>query len=167
VVGFGFTLGNVVAITVRQTIVPDGMLGRVTSVYRLIAIGAAPIGALAGGFLARAFGLGAPFWAAGGWDIAEFALSDDAPQKLEGLRRLIMLRGDQDDVVAPDHPDRYKALLPQIEMPINIQADTLSIDGLRITQSTQPLIDIRRARGGIDIGDGYFHAEKLTLDSDR
>lgn len=65
VVGFGFTLGNVVAITVRQTIVPDGMLGRVTSVYRLIAIGAAPVGALAGGLLARAFGLGAPFWAAG------------------------------------------------------------------------------------------------------
>jgi predicted MFS family arabinose efflux permease len=65
VVGFGFTLGNVVAITVRQTIVPDGMLGRVTSVYRLIAIGAAPLGALAGGLLARAFGLGAPFWVAG------------------------------------------------------------------------------------------------------
>lgn len=65
IVGFGFTLGNVVAITVRQTIVPDGMLGRVTSVYRLIAIGAAPLGALAGGLLARAFGLGAPFWVAG------------------------------------------------------------------------------------------------------
>lgn len=65
VVGFGFTLGNVVAITVRQTVVPDGMLGRVTSVYRLIAIGAAPIGALAGGLIARAFGLSAPFWAAG------------------------------------------------------------------------------------------------------
>lgn len=65
IVGFGFTLGNVVAITVRQTIVPDGMLGRVTSVYRLIAIGAAPLGALAGGLLARVFGLGAPFWVAG------------------------------------------------------------------------------------------------------
>ena len=65
VVGFGFTLGNVVAITVRQTIVPDGMLGRVTSVYRLIAIGAAPVGALAGGFIARGFGLSAPFWVAG------------------------------------------------------------------------------------------------------
>ena len=65
VVGFGFTLGNVVAITVRQTVVPDGMLGRVTSVYRLIAIGAAPIGALAGGLIARGFGLGAPFWVAG------------------------------------------------------------------------------------------------------
>ena len=40
-----------------------------------------------------------------------------------------------------------------------IQADTLAIDGLRITQSTQPLIDIRRANGGIDIGDGYFKAD--------
>ncbi len=72
-------------------------------------------------------------------------------------------KSDDEPFKLPTWPE----LLPQIEMPINIQADKLEIDGLRITQSTQPLIDIQRARGGIDIGDGYFHAEKLTLDSDR
>ncbi len=74
------------------------------------------------------------------------------------------------DIPKSDEPfelPTWPELLPQIEMPIAIQADTLGIDGLRITQSTQPLIDIRRARGGIDIGDGYFKAEKLAIDSDR
>ena len=63
----------------------------------------------------------------------------------------------------PTWPD----LLPQIEMPLAIQADTLAIDGLRITQDTQPLIDIRHAKGGIDIGNGYFKAAGLAIDSDR
>ena len=74
------------------------------------------------------------------------------------------------DVPGSDEPFKlptWPELLPQIEMPIAIQADTLAIDGLRITRSTQPLIDIRRAHGGIDIGDGYFKAEKLALDTDR
>jgi translocation and assembly module TamB len=79
------------------------------------------------------------------------------------------------DIPKSDEPfelPTWPELLPQIEMPIAIQADTMGIDGLRIsqsttTQSTQPLIDIRRARGGIDIGDGYFKAEKLAIDSDR
>ncbi|WP_430540601.1 translocation/assembly module TamB domain-containing protein [Pseudoxanthomonas sacheonensis] len=74
------------------------------------------------------------------------------------------------DIPKSDEPfelPTWPELLPQIEMPIAIQADTLGIDGFRITQSTQPLIDIRRARGGIDIGDGYFKAQKLAIDSDR
>ncbi|MGN6502594.1 MAG: MFS transporter [Pseudolysinimonas sp.] len=65
VVGFGFTLGNVIAITVRQTAIPNELLGRVTSVYRLLAVGVAPLGALLGGLLASAAGLTAPFWVAG------------------------------------------------------------------------------------------------------
>ena len=74
------------------------------------------------------------------------------------------------DIPKSDEPFKlptWPELLPQIEMPINIQADALAIDGLRITQSTQPLIDIRRANGGIDIGDGYFKATRLAIDSDR
>ena len=74
------------------------------------------------------------------------------------------------DIPESDEPfelPTWPELLPQIEMPIAIQADTLEIDGLRITQSTQPMIDIRRARGGIDIGDGYFKTERLAIDSDR
>ncbi|WP_425479696.1 translocation/assembly module TamB domain-containing protein [Pseudoxanthomonas wuyuanensis] len=57
--------------------------------------------------------------------------------------------------------------LPQIEMPLAIQADTLTIAGFRIVQAGEPVIDIGSARGGIDIGNGYFHAEQLALNSDR
>jgi MFS family permease len=63
--GFAFTLCNVVVITYRQTSVPNELLGRVTSVYRFLAVGAAPLGALAGGLVARQFGLTGPFWMAG------------------------------------------------------------------------------------------------------
>ena len=74
------------------------------------------------------------------------------------------------DIPKSDEPFKlptWPELLPQIEMPLDIQADALEVDGLRITQSTQPLIDIQRARGGIDVGDGYFHAERLAIESDR
>jgi competence protein ComEC len=46
VANFGFTLGNIVAISVRQTAIPNDLLGRVTSVYRFLAVGVMPIGAL-------------------------------------------------------------------------------------------------------------------------
>lgn len=57
--------------------------------------------------------LAAPFWSAKDWNVAEFALDDDAPERLDGLARLVVLQGDQDDVVAADHPQRYATLLPQ------------------------------------------------------
>jgi MFS family permease len=63
--GFAFTMSNIVVITLRQTIVPNALLGRVTSVYRFLAVGAMPVGALFGGLVARGFGVTAPFWAAG------------------------------------------------------------------------------------------------------
>ncbi|HET6782791.1 MAG TPA: translocation/assembly module TamB, partial [Pseudoxanthomonas sp.] len=48
------------------------------------------------------------------------------------------------DIPKSDEPfelPTWPELLPQIEMPLAIQADAMEIDGLRITQSTQPLID--------------------------
>lgn len=60
---FAAMVGNVVVITLRQAAVPDHLLGRVTSAYRLIALGALPLGGLLGGALARGFGLTAPFLA--------------------------------------------------------------------------------------------------------
>ncbi|MFD7654844.1 MFS transporter [Actinosynnema sp. NPDC059797] len=54
-----------VAATVRQTITPDHLLGRVGSVYQLASVGGAALGALLGGVLARWVGLLAPFWVAG------------------------------------------------------------------------------------------------------
>lgn len=58
------TLSQVVVSTLRQAAVPDRLLGRVTSAYRLIVLGAVPLGAAAGGLSASAFGLRTPFWMA-------------------------------------------------------------------------------------------------------
>ncbi len=61
--------GAVVA-TIRQRLVPAHLLGRVTSVYQLLTMGGAAMGALAGGWLARPFGLTGPFWVAAGVNVA-------------------------------------------------------------------------------------------------
>jgi MFS family permease len=62
--GFVVIHWNVVAVTLRQQLVPDGLRGRVASVARLIAWGTQPLGALVGGLLAAGFGLRAPFYVA-------------------------------------------------------------------------------------------------------
>jgi MFS family permease len=57
--------GNVIIVSLRQAIIPDSLLGRVASAYRLVVMGALPFGALAGGLLARRVDLAAPFIAGG------------------------------------------------------------------------------------------------------
>lgn len=52
------------AVTVRQRLTPEHVLGRVGSAYRLADLGGAVLGGLAGGLLADGFGLLAPFWVA-------------------------------------------------------------------------------------------------------
>ena len=63
--GFGVTMWNVVTVSLRQQIVPAALLGRVNSVYRMLGWGLMPLGALAGGFVAHAAGLRAPYIVAG------------------------------------------------------------------------------------------------------
>ena len=58
---FGGLVWNVITVSLRQSLVPDELLGRVNSAYRLIGWGTMPLGALAGGLVADAFGLRAPF----------------------------------------------------------------------------------------------------------
>ncbi len=53
---------NTTSTVVRQRAVPDAILGRVTSVYRVAIIGGLAIGTPIGGLLARTFGITAPFW---------------------------------------------------------------------------------------------------------
>lgn len=52
---------NVVTLSLRQRVVPAELLGRVTSSYRVIGLGAMPVGALVGGVLAKTYGLHAPY----------------------------------------------------------------------------------------------------------
>ncbi|MEV0647751.1 MFS transporter [Phytomonospora sp. NPDC050363] len=48
---------QIVVSTLRQAVVPDALLGRVTAAYRLVVLGVVPVGGLTGGVLAVVFGL--------------------------------------------------------------------------------------------------------------
>jgi MFS family permease len=61
ITGFVGLVWNVITVSLRQSIIPDHLLGRVNSVYRLLAWGTIPVGAALGGVLANTFGLRAPF----------------------------------------------------------------------------------------------------------
>lgn len=71
---FAGVLWNVITVSLRQTIIPDRLLGRVNSVYRFFAWGMMPLGALLGGavvavvegFADRSAALRSPFWVAAG-----------------------------------------------------------------------------------------------------
>jgi MFS family permease len=69
--GAAIAVWNVISVSLRQRITPDRLLGRVNSAYRLLAWGTMPVGAAAGGLLARYFGLTTVFAVMG---IVTFAL---------------------------------------------------------------------------------------------
>ena len=66
-------LWNVVAVSLRQRITPDRILGRINSSYRLVAWGTRPLGAAAGGLLAELLGLRAVFAVAAALVLAALA----------------------------------------------------------------------------------------------
>ena len=84
---FGSVLWNVQAVSIRQALIPDNLLGRVNSVYRLLALGLNPIGAIFGGAIvkildssfSREFALRFPFLLSG---IFMFILFLTAPKLL-------------------------------------------------------------------------------------
>src|SRR5436305_1136035 len=59
--GAASAVTGAVGAALRQTAVPDRLLGRVTSAFRLVGFGAGPLGALAAGAVAHGYGLRAPF----------------------------------------------------------------------------------------------------------
>jgi len=59
--GTANAIWNVITVSLRQRVTPDRLLGRVNSGYRLVAWGAMPLGAAAGGLLAQVLGLRAVF----------------------------------------------------------------------------------------------------------
>ena len=52
------TIANVNQWSLRQAVTPDHLQGRVTASHRFLVYGAPPLGALLGGFLGAAIGLG-------------------------------------------------------------------------------------------------------------
>ena len=62
--GAASTLVTVAVVSARQQAVPNHLLGRVVSAFRLIGNGVAPLGSVAGGLIASAAGFQAPLLAA-------------------------------------------------------------------------------------------------------
>jgi len=63
-IGIALGLWNVSAISLRQSLTPDPLRGRIAATARMMAWGTQPLGALLGGVVANIFGLRAPFLAA-------------------------------------------------------------------------------------------------------
>ncbi len=63
--GLGGVVYNVNQVSLRQSITPDRVLGRMNATMRFIVWGTMPIGALVGGALGAAIGLRATLWVAG------------------------------------------------------------------------------------------------------
>ncbi|GAA4605575.1 MFS family permease [Actinoplanes octamycinicus] len=66
VCGAGMGATMVIGPSLRQTIVPAHLMGRVASTSRMLAMCAAPFGAFLGGWLASGFGVRTPLYAAAG-----------------------------------------------------------------------------------------------------
>ena len=62
-VGAAVGLTNVVTVSLRQSLVPAELRGRVNASYRLVAVGLTPVGAVLGGLLAEFWGLRTPLFA--------------------------------------------------------------------------------------------------------
>ncbi|TDQ00839.1 MFS transporter [Labedaea rhizosphaerae] len=82
--GFATTMWNVLVVSLRQQRVPSELRGRVNSVYRMIAWGLMPVGALAGGVVAARFGLRLPYPVAGA--IRAVALGAALPVLVRSLK---------------------------------------------------------------------------------
>ncbi|HKT03797.1 MAG TPA: MFS transporter [Rugosimonospora sp.] len=55
--GFGLVVWNINTLTLRQTVTPDRLLGRMNASYRMVLTGAVPVGALLGGGLGQFIGV--------------------------------------------------------------------------------------------------------------
>ena len=75
VCGAGMGATMVLAPSLRQAIVPAHLMGRVASTSRMLAMCAAPVGAFLGGWLATAYDIRTPLYAAAGLLLAMTAVT--------------------------------------------------------------------------------------------
>ncbi len=92
-------LWNVITVSLRQSIVPDHLLGRVNGVYRFVAWGMIPIGAVAGGLIVtvterlgdRQLALRMPWFVAGAIEVALifYAAPRLTTERMEAARTVV------------------------------------------------------------------------------
>ncbi len=100
--GLLIVLWNVITVSLRQSIVPDHLLGRVNSVYRFLAWGMIPIGAIAGGVIVtvteqvgdRDLALRMPWFVAGAIEVALllYATPRLTTERIEAARTVVPSR---------------------------------------------------------------------------
>lgn len=99
VCGAGMGATMVLAPSLRQAVVPAHLMGRVASTSRMLAMCAAPFGAFLGGWLATAYGVRTPLFAAGGLLLAMTAVT----ATMTGNRRVeAALRAAAGDAARPE-----------------------------------------------------------------
>ncbi|MFE7546870.1 MFS transporter [Streptomyces gardneri] len=101
--GVGATM--VLAPSLRQTVVPAHLMGRVTSTSRMLGMCAAPFGAFLGGWLATAYDVRTPLYAAAGLLLTMTAVTSTmtSNRRVEAALRAAASAG------APDQPDSSEA----------------------------------------------------------
>ncbi|MDQ2148493.1 MFS transporter [Alcaligenaceae bacterium C4P045] len=84
--GAGPILWTIATTTLRQTVTPNAMLGRVSSVILAATYGSRPIGAAIGALLAARFGVDACLWASSACFVVQFAVIGLSPaRRLQAL----------------------------------------------------------------------------------
>lgn len=63
----------------------------------------------------------------------------------------------------PAWPD----VLPTLDLPLEVRADTINIDRVRLLQEGTPQLTLHTLRGGLRLGRGWLTLQQLQLDSDR
>src|SRR5690606_35102722 len=61
----------------------------------------------------------------------------------------------------------WPEVLPRIDLPLSLQADTIRVDGLRVPRAGQALVDVATIRGGLDARQGELRIAGMVVDSDR
>jgi translocation and assembly module TamB len=61
---------------------------------------------------------------------------------------------------------RWPDVLPALEVPLSLQADTIAVDNLRVTQLGEPMVTVHKLRGGLTLADGELRATTLKANTD-
>lgn len=69
--------------------------------------------------------------------------------------------GDDEPFELPRWPD----VLPALDVPLSLQADTIAVDNLRVTRLGEPLVDIHKLRGGLTLAQGELDASALKVNT--
>lgn len=105
VCGTGMGATMVLGPSLRQTVVPAHLMGRVASTSRMLAMCAAPFGAFLGGWLATADGVRTPLFAAGGLLLAMTAVTATMTSNRR-VEAALRAASDRERPATDSHPDR-------------------------------------------------------------